>query len=260
MEKKVRIYIVWTYLVFTLFIGLIGLVMLVLNMETLGNILQTVAAWTPTLVFLVMFKKIYPQEDRLQFIRRQFSEKIENKTLFTTIGVMLAIFLGTLLTAIVLYRKPISELMTLAPLPLLYMLPEVLISGPLGEELGWRAFLLTEVQKKYSLLKSGLIVGLIWGFWHFPLWLVSGYEGLDLLLYVLSFLVSIVCCSIIMTLLYNENKNLLIPIIIHFLNNYLLNVFTVDLIERLIIFAGFYILVTVSLMIIKRDKLKISLR
>lgn len=259
MQKKLTAYIAWTYLMFILFIGLIGLVTLVLNMEALGRVLQTISAWTPTFVLLLMFKKIYPQDNRLQFIRRQFSEKIKLTTLLAAIGLPLAIFIGTLLSAVVIYGKPYYDLMMISPLPLLYMLPLHLISGPLGEELGWRAFLLTELQTKYPPLKSGMIVGLIWGFWHFPLWLVSGYMGLELICYIISFLVSIVCCSIMITLLYHESKNLLVATIIHLLNNYLLGIFTFDLVHRLAIFAVFYFVVTTALAIIKRIDLKRSL-
>ncbi|RMG31347.1 MAG: CPBP family intramembrane metalloprotease [Bacteroidetes bacterium] len=38
--------------------------------------------------------------------------------------------------------------------------------GPMGEELGWRGFMLPELLKKHSLLKSTLLVGLAWGIWH----------------------------------------------------------------------------------------------
>lgn len=38
----------------------------------------------------------------------------------------------------------------------------------LGEESGWRGFLLPELNKHYSLRISSLIVALIWIFWHLP--------------------------------------------------------------------------------------------
>lgn len=43
-----------------------------------------------------------------------------------------------------------------------------------GEELGWRGFMLPELLKKHSTFMSSLIVGLLWGTWHFrfqSLWL-----------------------------------------------------------------------------------------
>lgn len=38
----------------------------------------------------------------------------------------------------------------------------------LGEEPGWRGFLLPTLQRSYSPLKSSLIVGVVWAIWHAP--------------------------------------------------------------------------------------------
>lgn len=36
------------------------------------------------------------------------------------------------------------------------------------EELGWTGFAVPRLQKQVGLLKTGLIVGVVWGAWHFP--------------------------------------------------------------------------------------------
>lgn len=51
-----------------------------------------------------------------------------------------------------------------------------MITAGLGEEIGWRGFLLPRLQARYSALKSSIIVGLMWGFWHTPLFLLSGLD------------------------------------------------------------------------------------
>jgi uncharacterized protein len=43
----------------------------------------------------------------------------------------------------------------------------------LGEELGWRGFLVPEACQAFGFLPGALIVGLIWALWHFPLLLGS---------------------------------------------------------------------------------------
>jgi membrane protease YdiL (CAAX protease family) len=43
--------------------------------------------------------------------------------------------------------------------------------GSVGEELGWRAYLQPYLQTRFSVLRSSLIVGLLWGFWH-----IGGFE------------------------------------------------------------------------------------
>lgn len=107
-------------------------------------------------------------------------------------------------------------------------IPTVLLTGiyagPLGEELGWRGFLLTELQKRFSPLKSAIIIGVVWFLWHVPLWwapfgtLVSG-EPLSVLP-ILTYLVMLICLSIIITWLVNRfNGSVLIAILFHLSTN-----------------------------------------
>jgi membrane protease YdiL (CAAX protease family) len=48
------------------------------------------------------------------------------------------------------------------------------LDAGLGEELGWRGFLLPRLQARYSALVSSLIVGIVWGLWHLPLFMLEG--------------------------------------------------------------------------------------
>jgi membrane protease YdiL (CAAX protease family) len=45
----------------------------------------------------------------------------------------------------------------------------------LGEEIGWRGFLVTELFKKYSYTKTSIIIGVIWAVWHYPGILFTDY-------------------------------------------------------------------------------------
>ena len=53
----------------------------------------------------------------------------------------------------------------------------LLFGGPLGEEIGWRGWLLPALQRRQSPLIASLIVGLVWGLWHIPLHLRGMYDG-----------------------------------------------------------------------------------
>ena len=46
----------------------------------------------------------------------------------------------------------------------------------IGEEIGWRGFLIPHFAKLTSFTKLGFITGLIWAFWHYPLIIFSNYR------------------------------------------------------------------------------------
>ena len=84
------------------------------------------------------------------------------------------------------------------------------IGGSISEEIGWRGTLLPIFNKKYNSFISSLLVGLLWGSWHFFKISSVGIVG------YLLFIPSIVMYSVIITYIYNKsNKSLLNPIIFH---------------------------------------------
>ncbi|MHB1355686.1 MAG: CPBP family glutamic-type intramembrane protease [Anaerolineae bacterium] len=50
----------------------------------------------------------------------------------------------------------------------------LLITGPLSEEIGWRGYALDRLQTRFSAITSSLIIGVVWGLWHGPLFLMVG--------------------------------------------------------------------------------------
>lgn len=61
--------------------------------------------------------------------------------------------------------------------PLFSVIPMILILtvfAGLGEEFGWRGYLLPSLMDRHSALTASLIVGLAWGIWHIPLFFTPG--------------------------------------------------------------------------------------
>jgi membrane protease YdiL (CAAX protease family) len=46
----------------------------------------------------------------------------------------------------------------------------------LGEEIGWRGFLVPELAKRHGFAATAIISGLIWALWHYPLLLLGDYH------------------------------------------------------------------------------------
>jgi len=94
----------------------------------------------------------------------------------------------------------------------------LLILGPLSEEIGWRGYALGRLQTRWNALTSSLIVGLVWGLWHLPLFMIAGTSMHELGLPFIGFLVGFMAISILYTWLYNNTKqSLWSAILLHWL-------------------------------------------
>lgn len=84
------------------------------------------------------------------------------------------------------------------------LLPQVIVILliSLGEEFGWRGFALPRLQKRLSALNSSLILGVIWGIWHYPGFLIGAGVPLDMPFAV--FVLWTVLAAILMTWVYNN--------------------------------------------------------
>jgi membrane protease YdiL (CAAX protease family) len=84
----------------------------------------------------------------------------------------------------------------------------------LGEELGWRGFAVPHLQDTRSALSASLIVGLVWGMWHLPLFLVNT-NSRPLALFPL-FVLSVVAISVLLSWLYNSTAgSMLLVVLLH---------------------------------------------
>lgn len=95
-----------------------------------------------------------------------------------------------------------------------------LLGAATGEEPGWRGFALPRLLQKYSPLKASLVLSVIWSAWHLPIMLGRGLAGLDLLIYILVFLVYNFSLTALMTWIFQWTSHSLVPMVIaHFSAN-----------------------------------------
>ena len=88
------------------------------------------------------------------------------------------------------------------------------IKGPV-EEFGWRGLALPLMQRKFTPIWAGLILGAIWGFWHLPAFLLSGTQ--QSAWSFTPFFTGSVAISVIMTPLFNTSRgSILLPALFHF--------------------------------------------
>jgi membrane protease YdiL (CAAX protease family) len=52
---------------------------------------------------------------------------------------------------------------------------QLLLSSPMGEEIGWRGYAQPRLQARTSPLVASIVLGLIWSVWHLPLYFTPGH-------------------------------------------------------------------------------------
>src|SRR5947209_11465930 len=80
----------------------------------------------------------------------------------------------------------------------------IVIAAPLGEEPGWRGFALPRLQEHYGPLRGSLLLGLLWGLWHLPLFLTTWEKPYESTLGLLLFLVQTISLAVVLTWLFNH--------------------------------------------------------
>jgi CAAX protease family protein len=89
------------------------------------------------------------------------------------------------------------------------------LGGPLGEEPGWRGFALPRLQAACGPLGGGALLGVLWAFWHFPLFW-SGVWTPPTVPNIVMFTVMITLLTIVMTWVFNNaGGSLLITMLMH---------------------------------------------
>jgi CAAX protease family protein len=102
--------------------------------------------------------------------------------------------------------------------PWAVLLPVFLVvlftGGPLGEEPGWRGFALPRLQQRFSALVASVILGVLWGLWHLPLFFIQGTSQAATPAPV--FLLGVLASTFLFTWVYNQtNGNLLLALLFH---------------------------------------------
>lgn len=110
--------------------------------------------------------------------------------------------------------------------PLVGLVPQLLwtlvLGGPLEEELGWRGFAFPLLRARTNAFVGSLIIGVIWGLWHLPLFLLPGTSQYVLvtqhppaILWFLGFVVQTTALSVLFGWLMTRTSNS-VPIAIVF--------------------------------------------
>ncbi len=102
------------------------------------------------------------------------------------------------------------------------------LSRALGEEIGWRGFLVPELNKTVGFTGTALITGIVWSLWHFPVLIFADYNAGTATWYaLLCFTVMVIAISFVFAWLRLKSGSLWTGAILHASHNlYVQAIFT----------------------------------
>lgn len=202
--------------------------------------MKNVCAWSPTFALLVLFRRLNPDSNWKDSLQARVSDRPDAGFFIAVLAFQAGILVLARAVHAALGNQGFGDWAIPVPAVLASSFVVNLTSGPLGEELGWRGYLLRELRRTRSTTASGFLVGLVWGFWHLPLWLMSGFAGADLIRYTLTFLATIVSLSVLIAHALERNRNILLAVWIHFWFNFLVPLSGIELLPLMTYLAVGY--------------------
>ncbi|PGD64798.1 CPBP family intramembrane metalloprotease [Bacillus wiedmannii] len=206
LTKPVASFIVLTNIIFLPLFLLVGAISMLGFPTWIFDVMFCISSWSSTFAFAVLFKKIYPGQSFLQFVKDKFKDKLKISVLLIVSVIQTFIFLMILF--VVSKNSEVDSIFTVSS----------------------------------------------WGMWHLPIWFTTGFVGIDLIKYIIFFMISIISIKIVMTAFYNLNQNLIIPIIIHQFFNFFIGIINGNLIDLIMYNAIFYLVVVVVLIVVNPKK------
>jgi membrane protease YdiL (CAAX protease family) len=112
----------------------------------------------------------------------------------------------------------VSPMEGLRQLPMVLPVALLIDPGPVGEEFGWRGFAMPRLAERLGMIPATVLLGAIWGIWHYPAFLVPTLPQaqLDLGIFVAG---TIVVSLLQAWFMFRTGGSLLICILLHLVVN-----------------------------------------
>jgi NADH dehydrogenase len=155
----------------------------------------------PSIAALVVAALAGVRGEVRDLLRRLFRWRVHPVWYAVALLAPVALFGGPVLLALALGAEAdVGGPFPWSTLPTIFAVRTIL-GGPLGEELGWRGFMLPMLRRRHGVLVASLLVGAVWGPWHLPV-LLSGPSTDQRP--VVQFLVWVLAASVLHTWLYER--------------------------------------------------------
>src|SRR5215203_5922532 len=167
---------------------------------TQGLVLVMLASNVPSVVAIVLTAIVFGRGALRKLLGRLLIWRV-NPLWYLVVFLGPVALLGGTIALNTLLGRPALSLGIPSLLGLVIMLAFMIVPGSaLGEEIGWRGYALPRLQAGRSSLSASLILGVIWGFYHLPLFFTGqAFRSPTILV---PFLISTIALSIILTWVY----------------------------------------------------------
>jgi len=179
-----------------------------------SNPLYILAVYAPAFAAFMLVWRYYGLSGLGSYLRRLTLWRMSLAWwLFLVFGTPALFYLASAITGTIADPFPYNPWHTVIPALLL-----MLVLGPV-EEFGWRGLALPLLQRRFTPFAASVIIGIIWGIWHLPAFLIGGTPQSEWVF--VPFFIAAIALSIIMTAIFNSSKgSILTAALFHFqLNN-----------------------------------------
>ena len=178
-------------------------------------LLSRIVDFGPSLAGLITPFLIGEPGDARKILRRLLDFRIGSAGYAWALLLPLAIVTGAFLLHTTLGDSAVTGanwqgLATIGQFVFWVFIMRTLLGGGLGEELGWRGFVLPRLATAQGAGRASLIIGLVWTFWHLPAHLAGSDPPVNLVVQLLY----TVPLSYVFTWLYYKFDEKLLPVVL----------------------------------------------
>lgn len=191
------------------------------NVLSIVLLLEVLGGFAPMAAALTLVIRKHGWKEGWQFIRQVFDFRTK------PIYFLFALIVPLVIHMVTHYLVPLFNLEvanTLIPEDFMVGVPRWVLAIPyfffigiLGggqEEFGWRGYAQQPLQERFGVFRASLLIGLVWGIFHLPLWFIPGDpHGTQPFP---AFVIQTITVSLVYALLYNASgQKLIIPVLFH---------------------------------------------
>lgn len=180
--------------------------------------LTYILMWCPGVAAIIVSLMYHRGENALNFRRCQLKYALAGIGLpLVYWGISYGIYLLIYGQEAIIGNMPLTLIQM--PSTLLMYLALYFITA-MGEEIGWRGYLVPKLNEIFGFKKGALVCGLIWAAWHLPLF-VAGYMS-DIPLWYQVPVLLLLCISLSYPMFYLsiKSKSMWPGILLHFVHNF----------------------------------------